>query len=186
MIADSTQPANQLPITGLRGVGAHLRDRLARIGIHGVQDLLFHLPTRYLDRTRITPIAALRQLAEVVIEGDVLGADIVQGRRRSLICKLGDRSGVVTLRFFHFSAGQRNALARGTRLRCYGEVRLGPAGLELYHPEYHVLDAAAPAPLEQSLTPVYPAGEGVTQARLRQLMTQALALAGGSDGPHRA
>ena len=186
MIADSTQPANQLPITSLRGVGTHLRDRLARIGIHGVQDLLFHLPTRYLDRTRITPIAALRQLAEVVIEGEVLGADIVQGRRRSLICKLGDRSGVVTLRFFHFSAGQRNALARGTRLRCYGEVRLGPAGLELYHPEYQVLDTTAPAPLEQSLTPVYPAGEGVTQARLRQLMTQALALASGSDGPHRA
>ncbi|MGE3296264.1 MAG: ATP-dependent DNA helicase RecG [Porticoccaceae bacterium] len=177
---------NRLPITVLRGVGTHLRDRLARIGIHGVQDLLFHLPTRYLDRTRITPIAALRPLAEVVIEGEVLGADVVQGRRRSLICKLGDRSGVVTLRFFHFSAGQRNALTRGTRLRCYGEVRLGPAGLELYHPEYQALDATAPAPLEQSLTPVYPAGEGVTQARLRQLITQALALAGGNDDAHRA
>ena len=186
MTADSAQPAHQLPITSLRGVGAHLRDRLARIGIHGVQDLLFHLPTRYLDRTRITPIGALRQLVEVVIEGEVLGADIVQGRRRSLICKLGDRSGVVTLRFFHFSASQRNALTRGTRLRCYGEVRLGPAGLELYHPEYHVLDGAAPAPLEQALTPVYPAGEGVTQPRLRQLMTQALALASATDGPHRA
>jgi ATP-dependent DNA helicase RecG len=176
MTAGPAPSAPQPPLTSLRGVGAHLRDRLARIGIHSVQDVLFHLPTRWLDRTRITPIAALRPLADVVIEGEVLGADIVQGRRRSLICKLGDRSGVVTLRFFHFSASQRNALARGTRLRCCGEARLGPSGLELYHPEYQVLDGAAPAPLAQTLTPVYPAGEGLTQARLRQLVAQALVL----------
>ena len=181
MTAGPAPSAPQPPLTSLRGVGAHLCDRLARIGIHSVQDLLFHLPTRWLDRTRITPIAALRPLAEAVIEGEVLGADIVQGRRRSLICKLGDRSGVVTLRFFHFSASQRNALARGTRLRCCGEARLGPSGLELYHPEYQVLDGAAPVPLAQTLTPVYPAGEGVTQPRLRQLVAQALARAETAD-----
>jgi len=106
----------------------------------------------------------------------VLGADVVFGRRRSLLCKLGDRSGFVTLRFFHFSAAQQRALERGVRLRCYGEARPGPAGLELVHPEYRVLDPAAAVALEATLTPIYPAGEGVTQPRLRQLVGQALAL----------
>lgn len=164
-------------LTALRGVGPQLAARLARIGIHSVQDLLFHLPLRYQDRTRITPIAALRPGTEAVIEGEVLGADIVLGRRRSLLCKLADRSGVATLRFFHFSAAQQRALIRGLRLRCFGEARVGPAGIELVHPEYGVLDPAAPPVLEDSLTPIYPAGEGVTQSRLRQLIGQALALA---------
>ncbi len=164
-------------LTALRGVGPQLAARLARIGIHSVQDLLFHLPLRYQDRTRITPIAALRPGTEAVIEGEVLGADIVLGRRRSLLCKLADRSGVATLRFFHFSAAQQRALIRGLRLRCFGEARVGPAGIELVHPEYGVLDPAAPPVLEDSLTPIYPAGDGVTQPRLRQLIGQALALA---------
>ena len=163
----------------MRGVGPQLAARLARIGIHSIQDLLFHLPLRYQDRTRITPIAALRPGVEAVIEGEVLGADIVLGRRRSLLCKLADRSGVATLRFFHFSAAQQRALVRGLRLRCYGEARPGPAGLELVHPEYRAFDPAAPPPLEAALTPVYPAGEGLTQPRLRQLIGQALALAEG-------
>jgi len=164
-------------LTALRGVGPQLAARLARIGIHSVQDLLFHLPLRYQDRTRVTPIAALRPGAEAVIEGEVLGADIVLGRRRSLLCKLADRSGVATLRFFHFSAAQQRALIRGLRLRCFGEARSGPAGIELVHPEYRALDPAAPPVLEDALTPIYPAGEGLTQPRLRQLIGQALALA---------
>ncbi|MGK2913278.1 MAG: ATP-dependent DNA helicase RecG [Porticoccaceae bacterium] len=175
-MTDSTIPLDQLPITRLRGVGSQLCGRLARIGVTTVQDALFHLPIRYLDRTRVTAIGALQPNTEVVIEGEVRGADIVVGRRRSLMCKLQDATGTTTLRFFHFTAAQRANLTPGTRLRCYGEVRLGSAGLELYHPEYQFLDRAAPAPLAEHMTPVYPASDGLTQARLRNIVDQALAL----------
>ncbi len=118
----------------LRGVGSQLQDKLARLGIRTVQDLLFHLPVRYMDRTRIAPIGGLQPQTEVVIEGEVRGTDVVYGRRRSLVCRLQDNTGTVTLRFFHFSNAQKLNLAPGSRLRCYGEVRLGSSGLELYHP----------------------------------------------------
>ncbi len=135
--------------------------------------MLFHLPLRYVDRTRITPIGSLQANTEVVIEGVIKGTDIVPGRRRSLMCKVQDHSGVATLRFFHFSQAQRDNLASGGRVRCFGELRYGRAGLEMYHPEYQFVDAAPPA-LAQTLTPIYPAGEGLTQQRLRKLAAQAL------------
>ena len=167
---------DQTPVTALRGIGAQMRDKLARIGITTVQDILFHLPLRYMDRTRLTPIGSLQANTEVVIEGEIKGTDVVYGRRRSLICKVQDRTGVVTLRFFHFGAAQRNNLVVDTTIRCFGEVRRGSAGLELYHPEYQFLDDQSPEPMAKHLTPVYPASEGLTQHRLRTITTQALAL----------
>ena len=164
-----------LPITQLKGVGAQLQAKLAKLNIHSIQDLLFHLPFRYQDRTRVTPIGAVTPNAEVVLEGEVRGADIVFGRRRSLVCKIQDNTGVITLRFFHFSSAQKQHLIPGTRIRCYGEVRRGTSGLELYHPEYEFLDGATNA-LEQTLTPIYPAAEGITQNRLRKIIQQALAM----------
>ena len=167
---------DQMPVTQLRGVGVQLRDKLARVGIATVQDVLFHLPLRYEDRTRITPIGSLQANTNVVIEGEIRGADVVHGRRRSLMCKVQDATGLVTLRFFHFNAAQRNNLATGVRLRCFGEVRRGSAGLELYHPEYLFLNDQSPEPLARYLTPVYPATEGLSQQRMRAIATQALAL----------
>lgn len=172
---------DQTPVTALHGIGAQLRGKLAGIGIATVQDILFHLPLRYLDRTRLTPIGSLQPHNDVVIEGEVKGADVVYGRRRSLICKVQDNTGVVTLRFFHFSAAQRNNLVSGARVRCFGEVRHGSAGLELYHPEYHFLTNKSPEPMAQHLTPVYPASEGLTQHRLRTIAAQALALLNSGD-----
>lgn len=169
---------DQIPVGNLRGIGAQMRDKLAHVGIATIQDVLFHLPLRYMDRTRISPIAGLQGNTEVVIEGEIRGTDIVFGRRRSLICKVQDGTGLITLRFFHFTAAQRNNLSSGTRIRCYGEVRRGSAGLELYHPEYQLLDGQNPKPLAQHLTPVYPASEGLTQYRLRSIAEQALALLG--------
>lgn len=163
----------QMPVTALHGVGARMAEKLARIGVVSVQDMLFHLPLRYVDRTRITPIGSLQANTEVVIEGVIKGTDIVPGRRRSLMCKVQDHSGVATLRFFHFSQAQRDNLASGGRVRCFGELRYGRAGLEMYHPEYQFVDAAPPA-LAETLTPIYPAGEGLTQQRLRKLAAQAL------------
>ena len=163
------------PVTTLRGVGPSLGGKLADYGVYSVEDLLYHLPLRYQDRTRVTPIGALVEGADVVIEGDVKLADIAYGRRRSLVVRLQDGTGTTSLRFFHFSAAQRNNLRPGTRLRCFGQVRRGSGGLEFYHPEYRTLDAGE-VPVEESLTPVYPTTEGVGQNQWRKLCAQAVAL----------
>jgi ATP-dependent DNA helicase RecG len=164
------------PITRLKGVGARNADKLARLHIETVQDLLFHLPLRYQDRTRIQPIGSVRRGDQVVIEGEVDLTEIKFGRRRSLLVRLSDRTGVIILRFFYFSNAQRQALARGVRLRCFGEVRNGPNSLEMVHPEYQRVDPGAPLAVEETLTPIYPTTEGVHQLTLRGLMQQALAL----------
>lgn len=172
-----------VPVTVIKGVGAALAEKLAKVGLENLQDLLFHLPLRYQDRTRIVPIGALRPGQDAVIEGTVAGADVVMGRRRSLLVRLQDGSGTLSLRFYHFSQAQKDALKRGTRLRCYGEARPGASGLEIYHPEYRALDQDAEAPVEQTLTPIYPTTEGLTQQRLRQLSSQALARLGPQSLP---
>jgi len=168
-----------VPVTALKGVGAALAEKLARVGLETLQDVLFHLPLRYQDRTRVVPIGALRPGQDAVIEGMVVGADVVMGRRRSLLVRLQDGSGTLSLRFYHFSNAQKEALKRGTQLRCFGEARPGASGLEIYHPEYRALNSE-PAPVEQTLTPIYPTTEGLTQQRLRQLTQQTLARL----GPH--
>src|SRR5690606_13828456 len=116
-------PLASLPVTHLKGVGAQMAGKLARLGIHSVQQLLFHLPSRYLDRTRITPIGALQPGTTAVIEVEVRACDIVFGRRRSLVCRVQDGTGTLSLRFYHFSQAQKQRLLPGTRLRCVGEAR---------------------------------------------------------------
>ncbi|GLX12123.1 ATP-dependent DNA helicase RecG [Pseudomonas straminea] len=167
-------------VTDLKGVGAALAEKLAKVGLETLQDILFHLPLRYQDRTRIIPIGALRPGQDAVVEGTVAGADVVMGRRRSLLVRLSDGSGTLSLRFYHFSNAQKEGLKRGTQVRCYGEIRPGSSGLEIYHPEYRALTGDEPPAVEQTLTPIYPTTEGLTQQRLRQLSEQALARL----GPH--
>ena len=165
-----------MAIKELRGVGPQLSQKLSKLGINNLQDLLFHLPLRYIDRTKTTPIGSLQPLTDVVLEGQIRASDLVFGRRRSLVCKLQDNTGTTVLRFFHFSRAQQDRLIVGAKLRCYGEVRQGKYGLELYHPEYQHLDNNNPPNLEQTLTPVYPLTEGITQIRIRDLCRQALGL----------
>ena len=161
------------PVRSLRGVGPRLSEKLSEYGVQSVEDLLFHLPLRYQDRTRITPIGALQDGVEVVVEGEVKLADVVFGRRRSLVVRLQDGSGTLTLRFFHFSAAQRNNLQPGTRLRCFGQARRGGSGIEMYHPEY--LECTANnTEVEQALTPVYPTTDGISQNQWRKLCNQAV------------
>ena len=167
-------------VTDLKGVGAALAEKLAKVGLETLQDILFHLPLRYQDRTRIVPIGALRPGQDAVVEGTVSGADVVMGKRRSLLVRLNDGSGTLSLRFYHFSNAQKEGLKRGTQVRCYGEIRPGSSGLEIYHPEYRALTGDEPPAVEQTLTPIYPTTEGLTQQRLRQLSEQALARL----GPH--
>jgi len=168
-------PLEERPVTSLRGVGPALATTLERLGLRTVQDVLFHLPLRYEDRTRVVPIGTLRAGDRAVVEGEVQLAEVVFRRRRALLCRIADGSGLLTLRFFHFSAAQQEALARGTRLRCFGEVRPGPAGLEIVHPEYRKIVPGAPGAADEGLTPVYPTTEGVQQGRLRMLTGLALA-----------
>ncbi len=158
----------------LKGVGAALELKLQNLGVRNLQDLLFHLPLRYQDRTRIVPMGSLRPGDECVVEGEVKLADVSKGRRRSLLCRIQDGTGMITLRFFHFSAAQKNNLKPGVHIRCFGEVRTGANGLEIVHPEYKRVDGDDLVPVEEYLTPVYPTTEGLHQGRLRALTEQAL------------
>ncbi|OAK65140.1 ATP-dependent DNA helicase RecG [Pseudomonas putida] len=170
---------SNVPVTVLKGVGEAMAEKLAKVGLENLQDVLFHLPLRYQDRTRVVPIGQLRPGQDAVIEGVVSGADVTMGKRRSLVVRLGDGSGVLSLRFYHFSNAQKEGLKRGTHLRCYGEARPGASGLEIYHPEYRALNGdEPPPPVDQTLTPIYPSTEGLTQQRLRQLCQQSLSLLG--------
>ena len=159
-------------LTDLKGVGPKLAEQLSKLNIFNLTDLAFHLPFRYEDRSKIIPIAGLQPMRPAVIQGEVRGSSIVFGKRRSLLVKLQDQSGLVNLRFFHFNAAQKKQLSTGTLLRCYGEPRRGASGLELYHPEYQRVEEGLDAPLEASLTPIYPATDGITQQRLRLLHEQ--------------
>ncbi|WP_018953984.1 ATP-dependent DNA helicase RecG [Thioalkalivibrio sulfidiphilus] len=162
------------PVTVLKGVGPKLAEKLAKIGIRTVTDLLFHLPLRYQDRTRVMPMGSLRPGDEGVVEGVVDHSEVVFRGRRMLLVRLSDGTGSITLRFFHFSAAQQQNLVRGLRLRCFGEARRGQAGLEIVHPEYRaVLDETAS--VDDTLTPIYPTTEGLHQLSLRRLTDEALA-----------
>lgn len=163
-----------LEVQVLKGVGASLAQRLAKLGIVSLQDLLFHLPHRYEDRTRVRPIGSLNVGDTAVVEGQVLVCEMVMGRRRSLQVTIRDDTGFLVLRFFHFNAAQKRHLEESTRLRCFGEIRPGRAGLEFYHPEYELEPKPLGAAGTETLTPVYPLTEGIQQPRLRALCYQAL------------
>ena len=165
---------DRIPVSVLRGVGAQVAARLDVIGISTIQDLLFHLPRRYEDRTRLTPVGALRPGMQAVVEAEVELAEVKFGRRRSLLVRVADGTGALTIRLFHFTGSQQQAFTRGSRFRFYGEVRPGPVTLEMVHPEYQrLIDEQSPA-LEARLTPVYPTTEGVSQLSFRRLTQQAL------------
>ena len=165
-----------LPVSTLRGVGPKSATRLAALGIETVEDVLFHLPRRYEDRTRIVPIGGLRSGATAVVEAEVDLAEIKFGRRRSLLIRVSDGTGALMLRFFHFSKAQQQGFVRGSRVRVFGEVRRGPVMLEMVHPEYQRLNEDEPMPTEDRLTAIYPTTEGVHQLTLRNLTDQALQL----------
>ena len=127
------------PVTRLNGVGEKVAEHLTKLRIARIGDLLFHLPLRYQDRTRLTPIGALRFGREAQVEGVIEVAQIVFGRRRALVVRIADGSGAINLRFFHFNSAQQQRLAVGRRVRCFAEVRRGPNSLEMVHPECQVL-----------------------------------------------
>jgi ATP-dependent DNA helicase RecG len=172
----------EAPVTALSRVGPKLADKLARLGIKQIRDLLFHLPTRYENRTQASPIGSLRPGVEAVLVADVQLAQVKLGRRRSLLVRLSDGTGQLDLRFFHFGNAQRDAFVSGARVFCYGAVRRGPSQLEIVHPEYQILRDGQEPPLEKNLTPVYPTTDGLGQGALRRLSQQALEIAAQAGG----
>ena len=172
----TVQLLDAVPLTALSGVGAAISEKLSRIGIHNLQDLLFHLPNRYEDRTRITPIADLRPEQYATIEGFVQTCDVQFGRRPILTVTLSDGTSKITLRFFNFNAGMRNGFQIGARVKAFGEVKRGRFMAEIHHPEYQIIRDNAPLILEENLTPIYSTTEGLKQTSLRKLTDQALAL----------
>ncbi|MBT8132558.1 MAG: DEAD/DEAH box helicase, partial [Gammaproteobacteria bacterium] len=171
------------PVSTLSGVGPALEEHLGRLGISQVSDLLFHLPLRYEDRTQVRAIGSLRVGEKAVVECEVQTSAVVYRGRRMLLVSVSDGTGQLMLRFFRFSAYQQKNLERGTRLRCFGELRRGSGGLEFVHPEYRVLRDEIEAESEDHLTAVYPTTEGLQQGRLRKLVGLALDELAASEPP---
>ncbi|MEJ5073873.1 ATP-dependent DNA helicase RecG [Enterobacter ludwigii] len=165
-----------VPLSALTGVGAAQTSKLAKIGLHNVQDLLLHLPLRYEDRTQLYPINDLLPGIYATVEGEVLNSNITFGGRRMMTCQISDGTGILTMRFFNFNAAMKNSLATGRRVLAYGEAKRGKYGAEMIHPEYRVQGEMSEPELQETLTPVYPTTEGVRQATLRKLTDQALDL----------
>ena len=164
------------PLTELKGVGPALANKLEKLGLFVVEDLLFLLPNRYEDRTQLVRIGALVAGSRCLVSGEVLLSEVAFRGRRNLLVRLSDGSGQLTLRFFHFSRQQQAQFQPGVHVSCFGEVRRGTSGFEMIHPEYRVLREKQGATMSDALTPIYPATEGVQQGRLRNLTDQALRL----------
>jgi ATP-dependent DNA helicase RecG len=176
-VATAAAEAGMQPVATLPGVGPALEALLRKLGLERVQDLWFHLPLRYEDRTRVTAIAELRAGQSAQVVGTVEAVERGFRYRPQLKVAIGDgsRQGL-QLRFFHFNRAQAEQLALGARLLCFGEVRHAAPGLEMVHPQYRRLGADEAVVVEDRLSPVYPTTEGLGQKRLAGVIAKALAL----------
>ena len=161
-------------LTQIRGIGPGVEEKLGRLGIYSIQDLLFHLPIRYQDRTRLSPIGSLRAGDEVTFRGEIQLTEIKYGRRRMLLSRISDGTGSITLRFFYFSVKQQAGLERGAWIQCFGEIRGNAGKLEVIHPEYRLIDKNTPLTSEEHLTAVYPVTDGLGQLKLRSFIDTVL------------
>lgn len=167
--------AGATPLTDLPGIGSRLAEKFAARGFSTLQDLWLHLPLRYVDRTRVVPIAQARPGSVVQIEGKVEAVECGFRWRPSLRVMVSDADGdTLVLRFIHFRAGQVAQFRPGVRLRAYGGVRLGARGPEMVHPSYRLLRTAQDEALPDRLEAVYPAVEGIGATRLARCIGLAL------------
>jgi len=173
-------PTLDSPLTDLSGVGPALATKLERLDLFRVEDLLFLLPLRYEDRTQLVKLGALQLGQRCLVSGEVELAETVYRGRRNLLVRIADGTGHATLRFFYFSRQQQAQFKQGVHVSCFGEVRKGPIGFEMVHPEYRLLRKDQDPSINTTLTAIYPATEGVQQGRMRSLTDQALRLMGGS------
>lgn len=158
----------------LTGVGPTIAMLLKQCNIYSIQDLLFHLPYRYQDRTRITPIRDLRANDWSVISGQICKTEVKPGKRSTFVCSIDDKTGLFALRFFNFNTHHIQSLKVGRLIRAFGEVREFSNTLSMIHPDYQLLDSEGICCVEETLTPIYSTTQGLSQARLRQLIKRVL------------
>ena len=160
--------------TPASGIGASeaIAAKLAKLGIRNKRDLALHLPLRYEDETRLTPLRQARAGVPVVVEAEVVAAEVKYRPRRTLVVKLAEGDDELWVRFLNFYPSQVKQLAPGRRLRLFGEVRPGFFGDEMVHPKYRVIGKDTPLP--KSLTPVYPTTAGLSQSALAAMIERAL------------
>ena len=168
-------PSLSDPIISISGLGQKTSDRLNQLGIHTLEHLLFHLPSRYQDKTTITSLSRASVKDEILIEVTIDRIEVIPARQRQLLCYLSDNQNQrVLLRFFHFTQYQKQALIRGETIQCFGEIKIGRQGLEMHHPEYRIISQDQKPLLESTLTPVYPLCAGVSQNKMKQWVNNAL------------
>ena len=168
-------PSLSDPIISISGLGKKTSDRLNQLGIHTLEHLLFHLPSRYQDKTSITPLSTASVNDEILIEASIDRIEVIPSRQRQLLCYLSDNQNHrVLLRFFHFTQYQKQALVRGETIQCFGEIKIGRQGLEMHHPEYRIISQDQKPLFEPTLTPVYPLCAGVSQNKMKQWVNKAL------------
>ncbi|MDR9432640.1 MAG: ATP-dependent DNA helicase RecG [Spiribacter sp.] len=173
----SADAASGTPLTQLPGVGPRLAEKLMRLGLQWIEDLPFHLPLRYEDRTRVLRVGELSPDTRALVEGEITASEVIGGRRRRFVCRISDGTGSLELVFFHFYAAQQRQLVRGVRLRVFGEARPGPVTLQIIHPDWDIVDADAPPP-DGEFKPVYPTTEGLNQTVLRRAIAASLSRSG--------
>ncbi|MES2500022.1 MAG: ATP-dependent DNA helicase RecG [Pseudomonadota bacterium] len=158
-------------LTEIKAFSKPLITNLHKLGISNIQDLLLHLPLRYMDETRITSIRDLRLCDIVQIEGEIVHAEVTYKPRKALIARIEDANGQLTLRFLHFYPSQITALKVGAKLRVYGEVRHGFFGYEMVHPQCKAVSEKTT--VAETLTPIYPTTAGLTQPAIRKAIALA-------------
>ncbi len=168
-------PSISDPIISIKGLGRKTSDRLNQLGIHTLEHLVFHLPSRYQDKTSITSLSEASINDEVLIEATIDRIETIPSRQRQLLCYLSDnQNNRILLRFFHFTQYQKQALIRGETMQCFGEIKIGRKGLEMHHPEYRIVSQNQKPLLEPTLTPIYPLCSGVTQNKMKQWVNYSL------------
>lgn len=151
-----------------------VNERFEKLGLVHDWDFVLHLPLRYEDRTRMTPVAEICEGRRFQVRVRVLGSITQYGRYDQLIAQTEDDTGALRVRFLHFYPNQKRIFEKGADLVLYGEVRRGYDGeLEMLHP---VVKKASEVklPLPKTLTPVYPTGESLMQPTLRKRIDRAL------------
>ncbi|MDG2396023.1 ATP-dependent DNA helicase RecG [Candidatus Thioglobus sp.] len=163
------------PIISLNGLGPKAQEKLNAIGIYQLEHLLFHLPSRYQNKTRFTALDAAQVGNEILVELTIDRVEELATRQRQLLCYLSDdENRTLLLRFFHFNQHQKQQLTRGDLIQCFGEVKIGRDGLEIHHPEYRLISKGQPTLIEKTLSPIYPLTAGIHQPQMRKWINAAL------------
>ena len=163
------------PIISINGLGKKTSDRLNQLGIHSLEHLIFHLPSRYQDKTSISKLSDVNLSDESLIEASIDRIEVIPSRHRQLLCHLSDdQNHKLLLRFFHFNQYQKQAFVRGETIQCFGEIKFGREGLEMHHPEYRLITQEQKPLLESTLSPIYPLCSGVTQSKMKKWVNEAL------------